>query len=65
MNLWTIMAIAIGLLILGGIALSVATTAEKTAESGCKSCNGKCTAEKNCGLASCGAANGGACGCGK
>lgn len=37
----------------------------KASTGGCGSCNGECTAEKNCGLAGCGAANGGACTCGK
>ena len=32
----------------------------------CSSCGGSCSAEKNCGLATCGAVSGtGSCGCGK
>jgi len=64
MNLWIIAAIVVGLLLVAGIAMATFTTADKVAESGCKSCNGKCTAENNCGLATCGAVNGGKCGCG-
>jgi hypothetical protein len=33
--------------------------------SGCGKCNGSCTAETNCGLAGCGATNGGECTCNK
>lgn len=32
---------------------------------GMAGCNGGCTAEKNCGSPSCGAANGGTCACGR
>lgn len=32
---------------------------------GCGKCNGSCTADSNCGLAGCGAANGGECTCNK
>ena len=39
------------------------TTAESTAT--CTSCGGSCTKDSNCGLATCGAVNGGTCGCGK
>ncbi len=31
----------------------------------CSSCEGKCTAESNCGLSTCGAVTGGKCTCGK
>jgi len=34
-------------------------------KTGCGSCNGQCNSESNCGLATCGAATGGTCGCGK
>jgi len=37
---------------------------QTTTSTGCGSCNGGCTADSNCGLSSCGAANGGACTCG-
>jgi hypothetical protein len=40
----------------------VPTEVQKT---GCGSCNGQCSATSNCGLATCGAATGGTCGCGK
>lgn len=37
-------------------------TAEKQIKS-CSECQGKCTAENNCGLATCQALNSGTCGC--
>lgn len=68
MNIWVIAAIVVGLLVIAGIAVVSMTgyaSADKIASGGCKSCNGKCTAESNCGQAGCGAASGGACTCGK
>jgi len=57
------------ILIIGGIAVSALTTnqaEQKPAEKiSCSSCGNSCTAEKNCGLATCGAVNGKTCGCGK
>ena len=50
------------------IAQQNATNDASTATTGkvsCSSCGGKCTAESNCGLATCGAVSGGTCGCGK
>jgi len=41
------------------------TSTVTTGKVSCSSCGGKCTAQSNCGLATCGAANGGTCGCGK
>lgn len=70
MNLWMISAIILGILILGGIAVTALTTQDngtdtsKTTTS-CSSCGNSCNAEKNCGLATCGAVNGGSCGCNK
>jgi len=74
MNLWMISAIVLGILILGGIAVTALTTQNNTdsiagttttKNVGCSSCGNSCTAEKNCGLATCGAVNGGSCGCNK
>jgi uncharacterized low-complexity protein len=69
MNLWIIAAVFIGVLTIAGVAVvnalpdnqSTLTTSQKT----CSSCGNSCTKESNCGLATCGAANGGTCGCGK
>ena len=70
MNLWMLTAIILGILIIGGIAVTALTTnqaeqkaTEKTTS--CSSCGNSCTAEKNCGLSTCGATNGKTCGCGK
>jgi len=69
MNNWIIVGIIAGLLIVGGIALvsafSVDNTNQPASTSTCTSCGGKCTVEKNCGLAACGATQGKACNCGK
>lgn len=66
MNLAIVLIIA-GLLIVGGIVAVSAYANEEQAPTiiGCSSCGSKCTADNNCGLASCGAINGGTCGCGK
>ena len=61
--------IVLGLLVLGGVAVMALTSQDKIIGSekttGCSSCGNSCTADKNCGLATCGAANGGSCSCGK
>ena len=69
MNSWIIFGV-IGVLVIAGIAVINAysnTTTQKTATqtNTCSSCGNSCTAGKNCGLATCGAVNGGSCGCGK
>ena len=67
MNLWIMAAIVVGVLAIGAVfALNTVVAQDKPANTnaGCGSCNGKCTAESNCGLATCGAANNGKCSCG-
>jgi len=68
MNMWTILAIiavfAVALVV-AGIAMTGTVTADKQVSSGCGSCNGKCTAENNCGKQGCTAAETGTCNCGK
>jgi hypothetical protein len=68
MNNWVIIGIIVGILIVGGVAfvsaISTSPANEKTTST-CSSCSGKCTAEKNCGVATCGAVNGGKCTCGQ
>ena len=67
MNLWMIGAIIAGLLIIGIFAASSFTTAQNFGKTstGCRSCDGKCTSENNCGESTCSAANTGICNCGK
>ncbi len=67
MNNWVIVGIIFAVLLIGGVAVVSAVSANQTdtAQATCTSCGGKCTAGSNCGLATCGAANGGKCGCGK
>ncbi|MFA5174388.1 MAG: hypothetical protein WC438_04365 [Candidatus Pacearchaeota archaeon] len=66
-----IAAVIVGLLIVGAVTASVVTNNQtvddnaKTTTTGCSSCGNSCSAEKNCGLATCGAVNGGTCGCNK
>jgi len=75
MKTWIIASIIMGLLVIGGIAVVQAVTdkpvettktQEATGSPTCTGCGGGCTAQKNCGLSTCGAASGtGTCGCGK
>jgi len=66
MNLWIIAAIVIGLVAIAGITVVNAyATDNKTETKTCTSCGNSCTAKSNCGLKTCGAANGGTCGCGR
>lgn len=70
MNHWVIAGIIMAVLLVGGIALVSAvssnqTTTPATTSATCTSCSGKCTAGSNCGLATCGAVNGGKCTCGQ
>lgn len=61
----TILLVVIALIVTG---ITMATATNKTTAtttSACTSCGGKCTKDSNCGLASCGAVNGGTCGCGE
>jgi len=63
MNMWIIAAIIIGLLAVAGIAVALTTTTTATEQVKCENCGNSCTAGKNCGSATCGAINGGKCGC--
>ncbi|MFA6023389.1 MAG: hypothetical protein WC781_04860 [Candidatus Pacearchaeota archaeon] len=68
MNMWIIGAIIVGLVLVAGTMVIAAEQNNNTTpvtQKSCGGCNGKCTAESNCGLATCGAANGKTCGCGK
>jgi len=69
MKTWIIVAIAVGILAIAGIVaanLAFVGAADSTQQiSSCQSCQGRCTDENNCGLASCGATQGKTCTCGK
>jgi len=72
MNAWTIVALVIGLVLIAGVfvvayssKVNASAETNKAPKTSCGSCNGGCTAEKNCGAASCGATSGGTCNCGK
>lgn len=71
MKTWILISLAVGLLLIAGIVavntLNTDTTTDvKQGKSlTCSSCSGSCTAQKNCGLATCSAVNGGTCGCRK
>lgn len=71
MNIWIVIAM-VGILLIAGtfgvMALNKTdiTQNNPTAAKTCSSCGNSCTAESNCGLASCGAVSGkGSCTCGK
>jgi len=69
MNVFTILAIVIGLLVISGIAITGVVMANNSTSTGagqqtiCQNCGNGCTKEKNCGLATCRAISGGKCGC--
>lgn len=70
MNTWIIVGILVGLFVVGGIAVASAFSPSQNTDTvastaSCTSCGGKCSAGSNCGLATCGATNGGKCGCGR
>ena len=62
-------AIAIGILAIAGVIIAnagfVKAADAQPKITSCQSCGGQCTAGNNCGLATCGAANGGKCTCGQ
>lgn len=68
MKVWIMVAVAIGILAIAGIVANVefvrATDTQPKITS-CQLCGGQCTAENNCGSATCGAVNGGKCTCGQ
>ena len=68
MNALAIVAVIVGLVIIAGSVLVVANggiDTESSSVSSCSSCQGKCSADSNCGLATCGALQGKPCSCGK
>ena len=71
MKIWIIATIITFLLIAGTFSIMALTNSDaKTTDiaktTSCSSCGGKCSAESNCGLATCGAVSGtGSCSCGK
>lgn len=79
MKTWIIASLILGVLVIGGFALVSALNSGNTDNSinsdtvnteastiSCSSCGNGCTAESNCGRATCGAVSGtGTCGCGR
>ena len=71
MNTWTILAIALVIvLVVGGTVygLSTSTNTDKPivkTSTGCGQCSGQCSETGGCGSPSCGATTGQGCGCGK
>ena len=71
MNAWIMVAIAIGILAIAGVVvvnagfIKAADDAQQERITSCESCGGRCSAGNNCGLATCGAINGGKCTCGQ
>ena len=78
MKTWIIAAMILGVLVIGGFAvvsaISNSNNADTAKDTGtqatetisCSSCGNGCTAQSNCGRATCGAVTGtGTCGCGK
>jgi len=72
MKTW-MMVVALAVLLIAGTFSVMALNKTETTNSAsssetikCSSCGGQCDANKNCGLATCGAVSGtGSCGCGK
>jgi len=66
MNTWIIALLVVGLAIslVAGVNALTSTT-EPAPKLSCGTCGNTCTAENNCGLATCGATQGKTCGCGK
>jgi len=72
MKAWIIAGVLIGILVIAALGVvSFVKADEQTAKQTkstaplCSGCGNKCTAENNCGLATCGAISGKSCGCGK
>jgi uncharacterized low-complexity protein len=65
MNIWIIAAAVIGLIAITGVVFVSSVSATEQDEEQQETCGQSCTAENNCGRASCQAAQTGTCGCGK
>ena len=68
MKIWIVIAVILAVLTVAGIFVSmnlVTADSPETETIGCSGCGNGCTAERNCGLQTCGAVNGGSCGCDK
>jgi len=68
MNKWIILGIVcllvVSSVVFAAVSNKTTETSQTAVKTGCGSCNGGCTAEKNCGVATCGAVSGGKCTCG-
>ncbi len=69
MKVWIIAAVLIAMLLITGIVVSmnniVSADEQEVEKIECSGCGNGCTADRNCGLETCGAVSGGSCGCGK
>lgn len=69
MKTWIIAGILIGLLVMAGaFVLAIGGNSNEKSETNelkCTACGNSCSANANCGLASCGATQGKTCSCGK
>lgn len=63
MNKIFVIGLVVAVLVVAGIAGVFAYNKQDVKIIPCSSCNGSCNADSNCGLASCGAVNGGTCNC--
>jgi len=68
MKIWIVVAAILAALVIAGIFVSmnlVTADSQETETIDCSGCGNSCTAERNCGLKTCGAISGESCGCGK
>jgi hypothetical protein len=68
MKIWMIAAVIAAVLVITGIVVSinaVSADEQETETIECSGCENRCTAERNCGLETCGAVSNGSCGCSK
>lgn len=66
MNMWIIGLVIAGFLLIGGVAIVNANIEQNSdGDFECSTCGNSCTAESDCGLATCGAVSSGSCGCGR
>ncbi len=67
MKIWIIAAVIVAVLVITGIVVSmnslVSADEQEVETIECSGCSNRCTAERNCGLGTCGAVSGGSCGC--
>ena len=67
MKLLMVVLIALGLIAVAALVVANLSSveADEPKQISCSTCGNSCSADSNCGLESCGAVQGGSCGCGK